>query len=164
MSGADARPSEGADRHARRQDRDDPGDVEDVFGHDEGEIGERDRQRPLGEPVVARPWNDLQEGAAGDHAERAAADEGADELDRAVAEVGRPPGDDDAEQDRVEHDRRRVVEQRLAGDEPRQTRGRADVAEDGDDRGGIGRRDHRAEQQADDQRHARRPARAPDRR
>ena len=152
MSGADAGPSEGADRHAGRQHRDDPGDVEKTLGGDKGEIGERDRQRSLGETVAARPGDDGKKRPAGDHPEDRAAEEGADEFDGGGAEDGRPSRDDDAEQDRIEDDRGRIVEERLALDEPAQAGGRADVAEDRDDRGGIGGRDHRAEQGADRQR------------
>ena len=53
---------------------------------------------------------------------------------------------DDPEQDGVEHDRRGVVEERLALDEPRQPGRRPDVAEHRDHRGRVGRRDHRPEQ------------------
>ena len=82
--GRDAGAPESADRQARREHGDDPGDVEQTLRGDEGEIGERDRQRSLGEPVVARPGNEFQEGAAGDHAQDGAAEEGADEFDRAA--------------------------------------------------------------------------------
>ena len=83
----DAGPSEGADRHAGGKHRHDPGDMEETLGRDEGEIGERDRQRPLGEPVVARPRNDLKEGAPGERSQRGAAEEGADEFDRAAPDA-----------------------------------------------------------------------------
>ncbi len=159
----DPGPSEGADGKAGREHRHHPRDIEQPLRRDEGEIGERDRQRPLGQPVVARPGNDRQKRPAGQRAQHRAADEGADEVDRALAERGRAPREDDAEQDRIEHDRRRVVEQRFAGDEPGQARRRADVAENRDDRGGVGGRDDRAEQQADGERRAgERPERQPD--
>ena len=54
----------------------------------------------------------------------------------------------------IQHDRRRVVQEGLAFDQPGQPAGRPDIAKQRDDRGGIGRRDHRAEQQANDQRQA----------
>ena len=148
----DAGPAEGADRHAGRKHRDDPGDVEETLGGDESEIGERDCQRPLGEPVAARPGDDGEERPAGDKSEDGAAQEGPGEFEGAGAEDRRPSRDDDAEQDRIEDDRGRVVEERLALDEPAQAGGCADVAKDRDDRGGIGGRDHRAEESADRQR------------
>ena len=93
--GRDPGPPEGADREAGREHRHDPGDIEETLRRDEGEIGERDRQRPLGQPVVARPGNDSTE-ARGRRARpsTAAADEGADEFDRAAvrARAGAPRG------------------------------------------------------------------------
>ena len=72
-----------------------------------------------------------------------------------ASDDGRVSRGDDPEQDRIEHDRRRVVQEGLAFDQPGQTAGRRDIAKYRDDGCGIGRGDHRAEQQADDQRQAR---------
>ncbi len=159
----DPGPTEGADRQAGREHRHHPRDIEQPLRRDEDEIGERDRQRSLGQPVVARPGNDREKRPASQRAQHRAADESADEFDRALAERGRAAREDDPEQHRIEHDRRRIVEQRFARDQPRQARRRPDVAENRDDRGGVGGRDDRAEQEADGQRHAReRPERKPD--
>ena len=72
-------------------------------------------------------------------------------------------GDDHAEQHCEHHDRRGVIQKRLALDQAGQPRRSADVAEYGDHRGRVRGRDDRAEQQADHQRHARdRPERETD--
>ena len=81
----DAGAPEGADRQAGRQHRHHAGDMEQALGHDEGEIGERDRQRRLGEPVVARPGNDCRKSAAGQRRRAAPPPmKATDELDRAA--------------------------------------------------------------------------------
>src|SRR5580692_8482561 len=80
----DARSPKPVDRQAGGHDSHDARNMEKAFGGDEDEIGKRNRQRPLGEPVVARPWDDLQEGAAGAGSEKGAAEERGDKLERHV--------------------------------------------------------------------------------
>ena len=77
----DARPSKAVDREAGRQNSHDARDMEKTLGRNKNEIGERNRQRSLGEAVVARPSNDFQKGAADEGSEQGAADERADEFD-----------------------------------------------------------------------------------
>ena len=105
----DLRASQRAHRHARRQRRDHARDVEHLVGDDVGQIGERQGQRRLGERIVARPADQGQHQAPG-HAENPTTDKGDEERNRAVAQMRLGPGDDDAKQHGVGHDRRRVVE------------------------------------------------------
>ena len=94
--GRDARPSKAVDREAGRQNGDDARDMENTLGDNKNEIGERNRQRALGEAVVARPGNDLQKGAADKGSEHGAADERDDEFERRACDDGRVSGGDDA--------------------------------------------------------------------
>jgi hypothetical protein len=74
-------------------------------------------------------------------------------------------GLDDSEEQNEQSNRGRVIEQRFAGDEPRQTPRRADFTEDGDHRRRIRRGNNRAEQKTNDDRKLdKRPQRQADRR
>ena len=120
----------------------------------EHQIGEGDRQRCFGQPIVAGPGNELQKNPPGHYAQHGPAEEGDGELRRAADDVGLASGDDHAEQHHEHHDRRGVVQEGFALDEPGQTRRGADIAEDRDDGGRVGRRHDRAEKKADHQRQA----------
>ena len=152
--GGDARPPEGAHDQACRKHRHHARHVEKPLGHDEGEIGEGDREGRLREPIVARPRDELEQDAASERAERGAADEGDDELDRTAENIGLVPRHDHAEEDDEKHDRGRIVEESFSLDQPGEARRRADIAENRDHGRGIRGRDHGAEKKADDERHA----------
>ena len=59
--GGDARPPGGADGQSGAEHRDDARNMHDLFGGDEDEIGKRDGQRRFGQPIVARPGDELQQ-------------------------------------------------------------------------------------------------------
>ena len=96
-----------------------------------------------------------EQGPTGQHPDQAATDEGQAEFAQTRADVRLASAHDHAEQDGEQHDRRRIVEKRLAFGQADQARRRADIAKDGDHRGGIGGGDDGAQQQAGDERHAR---------
>ena len=147
----------------RRKHRHHARHVKEALGRDEGEIGERDRERRFREAIVARNRGELEQDAAGERPENGPADKGDDEFDGAAEDIGLAPLDDHSEEDHEEHDRRRVVEQRFTLDEPGEARRRSDIPENRDHGGRVRGRGHRAEEEADDERHAReRPKRDAD--
>jgi hypothetical protein len=90
--------------------------MHDVFGHDKDKIGKRDGQRRFGQSIVARPGNELQQRPPAQEAQSCAAEEGNQELLLANEEVRLLSGDDDPKQHREHHDRRGVIQKRLALD------------------------------------------------
>ena len=157
MGGAVGRDGEGGDHH-----RDDAGDVPVTVGHQEAEIGQADRDRGDGGVGFAQPRQQQH----GDTRHEEAADQAADEFaqehqdragriggERDLRRIGREARDQDAQEQAEGGDGDGVVQQRLALGQDGQPLGRADVAEDADDRGRIGGRHHGAQQQADDEVH-----------
>ncbi len=130
---------------------------------DECQIGKSQCQRGLGQPIVADPRNDPQQEFAGKKADHSAAEKRHGKILQSADRVRIVPAQNDREQDNEQRNRRGVVEERFALDQPRQPRRCADLAEDGDHGRRIGRGDDGAEQQTDHQRYLReRPQRQAD--
>ena len=125
--------------------------MQEPLGGNEREVGERQGQRGFGQPIVADPRHDGNQKPADADPENASADERHDKLGQPARDVGLAPDRIMPEQNHEQRDRRGVVEQRLALDQPGEPRRRADVAKDCNDRRRIGGCDDRAEQQAHDQ-------------
>ena len=122
-------PAAGADGEHGRGDRDDAGHPEIMIAEDEDHIGEGDRQRRLGEPARAQSRRTGRR-PAGDIADGETAAELAREGEDAVERARRPVAGQHRDGQRVNRDRRGVVEQALALDQGREPARRADVAED----------------------------------
>ena len=75
-------------------------------------------------------------------------------LDGHLRRIGRDAADQDAHEQAEGGDGDGIVQQRLALGQDGQPLGRADIAEDADDRRRVGGRHHGAQQQADDDVHA----------
>ncbi len=119
IAGGDARTPESADRHPRAEHRNDAGDVKQPIGDDEHRVSQRQGQCALGAAVFAQPGDHRDQYTTGEQPQRAAADKGQREFTEASADVGLAGGSDQAQQNREQRDRGRVVEQRLAFDQPR---------------------------------------------
>ena len=133
------------------------------LGQDVDDVGQCQHQGHLGEARVPQPRHHHHERATADEADERAAEEGVEEGADRFAEGRLAAAHQHLEQHGEEDDRRGVVEQAFALDQPAQATGRAEIAEDGDHRRGIGRGDDRRQQQTDRQRHPRqRPERQPD--
>ena len=150
IGGRHTAPAASADRERRGGDRHDPGKAEVMVANDEDEIGKADRQGRLGEP--ARPQDRHAQGdePAGQIADREAAPELAQERQDAVERARRAVAGQHRDGERIDRDRRSVVEQAFALHQGRQPPRRADVAENRDDSDRIGRRDDRAQNDAGD--------------
>ena len=128
-----------------RDDRgDDPGLAEPI-GDDVGPVCRRHRQRQLHEVVVDRGDQPRRHPAAGEPDRRAGDDDRDDRDDDAARGHA---ADDDLDRDREHDERRPVVEEALALDERREAPRRAELLERRDDSDRIGRRDHRADYEA----------------
>ncbi len=152
--GRDSRSPKGADRQSRTEHRNHAGNMHDLFSDDENKIGERDRQRRFGQPIVPGPGDELQQRPPRQQPESRAAEEGDQKLLLANEEVRLAPGDDHAEQHREHDDRRCVIQESFALDESGEPRRRAHIAEHRDDGRRVGGRDDRAQQQAHHERQA----------
>ena len=154
-----------AQRQARRQRRDHAGYVEQALRSDERQIGKRQCQCGFGQPVIAKTPEDPEHEPAREESDHAAADEGYGKLAQPCYGVRFAPGLDHPEQHDEQGNRGRVVQERFALDQPRQSGRRADIAEDGDDRRRIRRGNDGAEEQANGERNAsERPQRKADHR
>ena len=138
----------GADRQRRGGDRDDAGNADIMIADDKNHIGEGDRQRRLGQAARAQYRDEQRDGPAGDIAGGETAAELAHKGDEPVQRAGRPVAGQHRNGERVDRDRRGVVEQALALHQGRQAARRPDVVEDRDHRDRIGGRDDRAEDHA----------------
>ena len=127
------------------------GDAQVMLGDQIAEVGQADRERDLGHRRVAQTV----EQAADQPAEQAAEGDPAEEVDQegqaAGPETEVATADQQIEQQGEDGDRRRVVEQAFPRDQGGQTARRAEVAEDAEDRRGVGGRNDGTEQQAGDQ-------------
>ncbi len=125
-----------------------------VLADDEGQIGKGDGQGRLGQVMVAQRRRHPADQQAGDIAGGQTAGEGAQEIEQGMQRAHRMLAGQHGEEQRVERDRRRIVEQAFAFDQHAQAARRTDVAEDGDDGDRIGRGNDGAEHQTGKQRHA----------
>ena len=142
------RPDREAGRHRRHHAR----DVEIAVGEHEGEIGERHRQRDLGEAHAPEPQHEEAGAAPGEPADEAATQELGEEGQHRAADIDAAADLDDADEERRERDGGCVVEQALALDHEGEPARRADVAEDAEHGGGVGGGDDGAEQERRHQR------------
>ncbi len=133
---------------AAGRDSDDAGDADVVIADDKNHIGKGDRQRRFRQAARAQSREEQRDRPAGNIARRETAAELAHEGDEAVERAGGPVAREHRDGERVDRDRRGVVEQALALDQGRQPARRADVVKDRDDGDRIGRRDDRAEDHA----------------
>ena len=88
-----------------------------VFGDDEDEIGKRDGQRRFGQPIVAGPGDELQQRPPGQEPQTAPPKKETRNATSPTSDIGLLPGDDHAKQHGEHHDRRGVIQKRLALDE-----------------------------------------------
>ena len=102
----------------------------------------------LGRAALVEPADDQGREAPGDRPHHRAADELLEEAGSDLGDVERRPADHGGEESREERDGGGIVEQALTLDEGAQAARRSDLAEDGDDRHGVGRGDDRGEEQA----------------
>jgi hypothetical protein len=153
VAGSDADPANRTRRQARADDRDDAGYVE-LLAHQIDNVGQRDRQRDLGHPRAAEKRQDGAEHATRDCAKDQAADEclGKANDPAGEARMGMGLAGQDLDQNRKQDDRRGIVQQALAFEEPVQPWRRPDLAKDRDHRRRIGGRDNGSDQQRHRQR------------
>ncbi len=119
-----------------------------MVAHDEDHIGKGDRQRRLGQAARAQNRDDLDDPPAGDIPRRKPAAKLPHKGDEPLPRVRRPVAGQHRDNERVDRDRRGIVEQALALHQGRQPAGRADVVENPDDCNRVGGRDDRAENDA----------------
>ncbi len=124
-----------ADRERRGSDRDDTGDMQVMVADDVDRVGKADRQRRFGEPARPQHRHRQRHEPSGRIADDDAAAELARKDQHPVAGMRRPRAGQDRDGERIDRDRRRVVEQALALHQGRQAARRPDIAKDGDDRG-----------------------------
>ena len=126
-----------------------------MLRHQKREIGQRDRQRHLDQGNAPHASDQPHEGARHDEANDDAAQEDLQETEAAAQQIRLHIADDHGGQDVEQHDGGRIVEQALALHQHSQSLRCTEILEDGHDRHRIGRRQDRAQQQADQKAHAR---------
>ena len=117
------------------------------FGQQVDDIGKRHRKRHLGQARAAEEGQDRTEKAPASGTEDDPAEEGLGEMRDAGRKVGVRALCKHADEDGKEHDRRGVVEQALAFEQPGEPSRRSDLAEDRHDGSRIGRCNDCADQQ-----------------
>jgi hypothetical protein len=140
-------------RHPRRHHRDHARGADKLFGPDEGEIGQRDRDRDLRALVALEQRHQPDREAADEPAHHRAAQHHQREAREGVGRIRIGDADHhEAEEHAEKRDGGGIVQEAFALDDPGEPARRRDRPEDAHHRRGVGGRDDRADEEADGER------------